>query len=439
MKKVIVTLCSLALTVASTLGVNQLSLNNTDTDNPNSDYTSVAQYADNAVEQNSLTDDKRTETTSAVVKEAAAEAEVAAPTAKTKDEAKTTAMSKTEIKTKAEAMPVAKATNLAVAQKNDDVKKEVAEVKGACDTAAVTEQPQATTINNEAVKALQNANQNSASSVPVNQSTDKGNQNTVKVIPVSSNQSNNSCSFGNIDLSQCNSVQDVVKVLQQNGFNNINLGNVNQISSLEDILALINCNNGNSNTATPAPTTTPEPTAKPEQAKPTTTPEPTAKPEQAKPTTTPEPTAKPEQAKPTTAPEPTKAPESNTNTSISSYADQVLQLVNQERAKEGLSALTTNATLQAAAEQRAQETVQSFSHTRPNGTSFSTVLKEYGISYRAAGENIAYGQRTPQEVVNAWMNSSGHRANIMNANFGKIGIGVYQKNGVIYWSQLFTN
>ena len=104
-----------------------------------------------------------------------------------------------------------------------------------------------------------------------------------------------------------------------------------------------------------------------------------------------------------------------------------------------LSTYTTNSTISAAANMRAKETVQSFSHTRPNGTSFSTALKEYGISYMAAGENIAYGQRTPQEVVTGWMNSPGHRANILNSNFHKIGIGVYQSNGVIYWSQLFTN
>ena len=113
--------------------------------------------------------------------------------------------------------------------------------------------------------------------------------------------------------------------------------------------------------------------------------------------------------------------------------------MNQERAKAGLSALTTHSALTNAANKRAKETQQSFSHTRPNGTNFNTVLKEFNISYRAAGENIAYGQKTPQEVVTGWMNSPGHRANILKADFGKIGIGVYKSNGVIYWSQLFTN
>lgn len=95
-------------------------------------------------------------------------------------------------------------------------------------------------------------------------------------------------------------------------------------------------------------------------------------------------------------------------------------------------------TRMAAAQVRAVECEQSFSHTRPNGTSFSTALKEQGVSYRRAGENIAWGQRSPEEVVNAWMNSEGHRANIMNSNFTKIGVGYYQNaNGVKYWSQLF--
>lgn len=122
-----------------------------------------------------------------------------------------------------------------------------------------------------------------------------------------------------------------------------------------------------------------------------------------------------------------------------SYANQVLQLVNQERKNAGLSALTTNKNLTNAANKRAAETVKSFSHTRPNGSSFSTVFDEFNINPMAGGENIAYGQRTPEEVVNAWMNSSGHRANILNSNFNKLGVGVHKENGTIYWSQLFTD
>jgi uncharacterized protein YkwD len=121
------------------------------------------------------------------------------------------------------------------------------------------------------------------------------------------------------------------------------------------------------------------------------------------------------------------------------YTSEVLRLVNIERSKAGLSALTTYATIEKAAFTRAKEIKQSFSHTRPNGSSPFTALAEVGITYRAAGENIAYGQRTPSEVVNAWMNSPGHRANIMSANFSKIGVGCYIVNNTVYWTQLFTN
>ena len=123
-----------------------------------------------------------------------------------------------------------------------------------------------------------------------------------------------------------------------------------------------------------------------------------------------------------------------------SYINQVVSLVNAERTKARLDALTIDSKLQTAAQVRAQEIETSFSHTRPNGTSFATAIKEQNLSYRSAGENIAWGQRSPQEVVTAWMNSPGHRANIMNANFTKIGVGYYQNSrGVNYWSQLFTN
>ncbi len=132
-------------------------------------------------------------------------------------------------------------------------------------------------------------------------------------------------------------------------------------------------------------------------------------------------------------------PEDNNNgTSQGDFASQVVALVNAERAKQGLSALTIDTKVQQAALVRAKESAQSFSHTRPNGSSFSTALTEAGVSYRTAGENIAYGQSTPQQVMNAWMNSSGHRANILNANYTTIGMGYTVINGTAYWAQLFT-
>lgn len=121
------------------------------------------------------------------------------------------------------------------------------------------------------------------------------------------------------------------------------------------------------------------------------------------------------------------------------YASQVLNLVNRERAKAGLPALKLDADITAAANVRAREIKQSFSHTRPNGSSFSTVLKEQGVSFIGSGENIAWGQMSPEQVMDGWMNSDGHRANILNKNFKNIGIGYYQDaNGRNYWVQLFT-
>ena len=138
---------------------------------------------------------------------------------------------------------------------------------------------------------------------------------------------------------------------------------------------------------------------------------------------------------------PEEAPEEDSSDSNTHpYFKQVVDLVNAERAKEGLAPLSVNAKVQAAAQVRAMESEKLFSHTRPDGSSFATALKEQGVSYRRAGENIAWGQRTPQQVVNAWMNSAGHRANIMNPNFTTIGVGYYQNaNGTNYWCQLFTN
>lgn len=132
--------------------------------------------------------------------------------------------------------------------------------------------------------------------------------------------------------------------------------------------------------------------------------------------------------------------EDSSDDSVHAYVKEVIDLVNAERAKAGLSALTMDKQVQAAAQVRAMECEQLFSHTRPNGTSFVTALQEQNVSYRRAGENIAWGQRTPQQVVTGWMNSEGHRANIMNPNFTTIGVGYYQNaNGTNYWSQLFTS
>ena len=119
------------------------------------------------------------------------------------------------------------------------------------------------------------------------------------------------------------------------------------------------------------------------------------------------------------------------------YEAEVLSLVNSERAKYGLSPLAQDKGAAEVAHLRAKEIVKSFSHTRPDGSSCFTAAKELGVSYRSAGENIAYGYPTPQKVVEGWMNSEGHRKNILSTSFSKIGIGCYKSNGVLYWSQFF--
>ena len=122
------------------------------------------------------------------------------------------------------------------------------------------------------------------------------------------------------------------------------------------------------------------------------------------------------------------------------YARQVLALVNAEREKAGVPALSLSAELSSIATLKSKDMVENnyFSHDSPTYGSPFDMLQKYGVHYRAAGENIAAGQRTPQEVMQAWMNSSGHRANILNANFDKIGVG-YAEGGSygVYWTQEF--
>ncbi|QGQ46532.1 CAP domain-containing protein [Metabacillus sediminilitoris] len=121
--------------------------------------------------------------------------------------------------------------------------------------------------------------------------------------------------------------------------------------------------------------------------------------------------------------------------SPSGFEEQVVQLVNQQRAKAGLRPLTHRADVKNVAQKKAEDMINSnyFSHTSPNYGSPFDMLKTFGISYSYAGENIAKGQKTPQEVMNAWMNSSGHRANILKPEYDVIGVGFY--HGA--WVQMF--
>ena len=126
-----------------------------------------------------------------------------------------------------------------------------------------------------------------------------------------------------------------------------------------------------------------------------------------------------------------------TDSSVLSYEKEVVRLVNEIRVKNGLKELTYNWELSRVARYKSQDMKDNryFSHTSPvYGTPFQ-MMKNFGITYRSAGENIARGQASPQAVVNAWMNSSGHRANILSTSFTQIGVG-YVADGN-YWTQMF--
>ncbi|MFS0871214.1 CAP domain-containing protein [Paenibacillus xylanilyticus] len=180
----------------------------------------------------------------------------------------------------------------------------------------------------------------------------------------------------------------------------------------------------------------------------------TTKPETTKPETTKPETTKPSQPtqeeKP--APKPTEKPENSGSTgntgnagnntsnsgnesAQSDFAAQVVKLVNAERSKAGLSALASDALLDKVALAKAKDMSNNnyFDHQSPTYGSPFDMMKQFGVTYSYAGENIAKGQKTPQEVVTAWMNSEGHRANILSKNFTHIGVGYY--NG--YWAQEF--
>ena len=175
------------------------------------------------------------------------------------------------------------------------------------------------------------------------------------------------------------------------------------------------------------PSTTPQQKPESTPSTPSTTP-------QQKPESTPStPSTNPEQT-------PESTPEQKPSTDFSSYQQQVLDLVNAERTKRGISALTLDSNLSSVATKKSQDMVNKnyFDHTSPTYGSPFDMMKQFGISYRTAGENIAKGQKTPQEVVTAWMNSEGHRKNILNPNFTNLGVGIAKDSkGTTYWTQMF--
>jgi uncharacterized YkwD family protein/spore coat assembly protein SafA len=125
---------------------------------------------------------------------------------------------------------------------------------------------------------------------------------------------------------------------------------------------------------------------------------------------------------------------------VKTVEESVLKIVNNERIKAGLRPLEMDWELQRVAREKSKDMAVKgyFSHQSPTYGSPFDMMKQFGIKYRTAGENIASGQRTPQEVMNSWMNSSGHRANILKADFTHIGVGYYQGGQYGHmWTQMF--
>jgi uncharacterized YkwD family protein len=181
-------------------------------------------------------------------------------------------------------------------------------------------------------------------------------------------------------------------------------------------------------TQQPAETSTPTVTQPTEQPTQPTTQQPE--------TTVTQPAEQPTQTtqQPQTSTQPTTTETANT---LSAYEQKVVDLTNQERAKNGLAALKVDVTLSKMAREKSRDMSANgyFSHTSPTYGSPFDMMKQFGITYRSAGENIAMGQRTPEEVVNAWMNSEGHRKNILSPNFTHIGVGHISQGN--YWTQEF--
>ena len=186
-------------------------------------------------------------------------------------------------------------------------------------------------------------------------------------------------------------------------------------------------NDGDTNIPTKPEPTKPEP-SKPEPSKP-----------EEKPNTEKPDTDNNENTKPNDNKENTK-PDTNTGTATS-IEKEVARLVNIERQKEGLAPLTFSAELSKVARIKSQDMANNnyFSHNSPTYGDPFAMMKSFGIQYKTAGENIAKGYQSAESVVRGWMNSSGHRANILNPSFGKIGVGYVNSNGTTYWTQMFTN
>ncbi|HLR14238.1 MAG TPA: CAP domain-containing protein [Bacillota bacterium] len=142
-----------------------------------------------------------------------------------------------------------------------------------------------------------------------------------------------------------------------------------------------------------------------------------------------------QQEQPTQAPEKQEQPEAQGE--LSQFEQEVIELTNVERSKQGLAPLQADVELSNVARDKSKDMLANnyFDHTSPTYGSPFDMMRSYGVTYQSAGENIAKGQRTPQEVVTAWMNSQGHRENILNGNYTHIGVGYVEQGN--YWTQMF--
>lgn len=153
----------------------------------------------------------------------------------------------------------------------------------------------------------------------------------------------------------------------------------------------------------------------------------------------------------TPTPQPGKTPSPGTSPTpaadLAGAEEIVFQQTNAERAKTGAKALVSDARLNELARSRSEDMVKRnyFDHVTPDGKKVFDMLKEMGFAFSTAGENIAYNSyplsQSPQRVMTSWMNSSGHKANILNTRYGRIGIGAYKRpsDGAIFYTQVFTN
>jgi uncharacterized protein YkwD len=209
------------------------------------------------------------------------------------------------------------------------------------------------------------------------------------------------------------------------GDNTIVFGN--PVGAAPDIDKLVITNDGTPPTPAPTATESGEPGATA-----TVTPPPTAMPPQP---TAPSPTVPPTSTAP--IPSPTESP-----TGDAAFEAEVVSIVNQERAKAGCPAATVDDRLTAAARAHSADMAARdyFSHTTPEGVDFATRITNTGYRWSGAGENIAKGQRTPQEVMTGWMNSEGHKANILACGYKNLGVGVAaDSSGTLLWTQDFAS